>query len=109
MRRGGLREAVLTRDGYGCRVFGAFGRGKRLITVHHRVPGRSVLRMMISLCPGCHAKVHQTRVGRAMMAPLLLELGASSTRVATSSPILTSEFRRRRKPFRSADPERVAR
>ncbi len=45
-----------------------------MITVHHRVPGRSVLRLMISLCPGCHAKVHRTRVGRFMMAPLLLEL-----------------------------------
>jgi len=29
---------------------------------------------MISLCPGCHAKVHRTRVGRSLMAPLLLEL-----------------------------------
>ena len=71
---GGLRESVLTRDGYACRVCGASGRGKRLITVHHRVPGRSVLRLMISLCPGCHAKVHRTHVGRSMMAPLLLEL-----------------------------------
>ncbi len=71
---GGLREAVLARDGYCCRVCGASGRGKRLITVHHRVPGRSVLRLMISLCPGCHAKVHRTHVGRSMMAPLLLEL-----------------------------------
>ncbi len=29
---------------------------------------------MIPLCPRCHAKVHRTRVGRSMMAPLLLEL-----------------------------------
>jgi len=71
---GGLREAVLARDGYACRICGASGRGKRSITVHHRVPGRSVLALMISLCPGCHAKVHRTRVGRALMAPLLLEL-----------------------------------
>ncbi len=71
---GGLRETVLRRDGYVCRVCAASGRGKRLITVHHRVPGRSVLALMISLCPGCHAKVHRTRVGRALMAPLLLEL-----------------------------------
>jgi hypothetical protein len=54
---GGLREAVLQRDGYCCRVCGVSGRRKRSIVVHHRVPGRSELNLMISLCPGCHAKV----------------------------------------------------
>jgi hypothetical protein len=34
--------------------------GKRTMVVHHRVPGRSVLQLMITLCPGCHAKVHRT-------------------------------------------------
>jgi len=40
---GGLREDVLERDGYACRVCGASGRDKRSITVHHRVPGVSKL------------------------------------------------------------------
>ena len=40
---GGLREAVLERDGYRCRVCDAPGTGKRSIIVHHRVPGRSEL------------------------------------------------------------------
>ena len=71
---GGLREAVLDRDGHACRVCGASGRGKRLITVHHRVPGKSLLNLMISLCPGCHAKVHRTRAVLSEMSPLLLEL-----------------------------------
>lgn len=44
------------------------------IPVHHRVPGWSVLALRISLCPECHAKVHRTRLGRALMVPLLLEL-----------------------------------
>src|SRR5580700_8608037 len=57
---GGLREAVLERDGYCCRVCRARARGKRSIVVHHRKPGRSILNLMISLCPGCHAKVHRT-------------------------------------------------
>ena len=70
----GLREAVLERDGYACRVCGASGRDKRSITVHHRVPGRSVLHLMISLCPGCHAKVHRTKAVLTQMPPLLLEL-----------------------------------
>jgi 5-methylcytosine-specific restriction endonuclease McrA len=71
---GGLREQVLERDGYCCRVCGASGRRKRSIVVHHRVPGKSELHLMISLCPGCHAKVGRTRVVLSQMPPLLLEL-----------------------------------
>ena len=71
---GGLREQVLERDGYCCRVCGASGRRKRSIVVHHRVPGKSLLHLMISLCPGCHAKVGRTKVVLSQMPPLLLEL-----------------------------------
>ena len=71
---GGLREAVLERDGYRCRVCDASNRDKRSIVVHHRVPGRSVLRLMLFLCQGCHAKVHRTRAVLSAMPHLLLEL-----------------------------------
>ena len=71
---GGLREVVLERDGYRCRVCDASGRGKREIIVHHRVPGKSVLNLMISLCPGCHARIHRTKAVLSIMPPLLLEL-----------------------------------
>ena len=71
---GGLREVVLERDGYRCRVCDASGRDKRSIVVHHRTPGKSVLRLMISLCPGCHAKVHRTKAVLSFMPPLLLQL-----------------------------------
>ena len=71
---GGLREAVLERDGYRCRVCDAPGRNKREIIVHHRVPGKSVLPLMIALCPGCHAKVHRTRAVLAKWPRLLLDL-----------------------------------
>lgn len=71
---GGLREVVLQRDGYCCRVCGASGRRKRSIVVHHRVPGRSELSLMISLCPACHARVGRTKAVLAEMPPLLLEL-----------------------------------
>jgi hypothetical protein len=71
---GGLREQVLERDGYCCRVCGASGRRKRSIVVHHRVPGKSLLHLMISLCPGCHAKVGRTKVVLSQMPPLLREL-----------------------------------
>ena len=71
---GGLREAVLERDGHRCRVCNASGRDKRSIIVHHRVPGKSVLSLMISLCPGCHAKVHRTKAVLSEMPSLLLIL-----------------------------------
>jgi 5-methylcytosine-specific restriction endonuclease McrA len=71
---GGLRETDLERDQYHCRVCDAPGRSKRSITVHHRVPGKSVLHLMISHCPGCHAKVHRTKAVLTAMAPLLLAL-----------------------------------
>jgi hypothetical protein len=71
---GGLREAVLERDGHRCRVCDASGRDKRSIIVHHRVPGRSLLNLMISLCPGCHARVHRTQTVLRYMPPLLLKL-----------------------------------
>ncbi len=71
---GGLRETVLERDGYRCRVCDAPGTGKRSMVVHHRVPGRSELKLMISLCPACHARVHRTKAVLAAMPPLLLVL-----------------------------------
>ncbi len=71
---GGLREAVLERDGHCCCVCGASGRDKRSIAVHHRVPGKSLFPLMISLCPGCHARVHRTRMVLTELPPLLLQL-----------------------------------
>lgn len=71
---GGLRETVLKRDGYRCRVCDASGRDKRSIIVHHRVTGRSVLSLMLSLCPACHAKIHRTKAVLSAMPPLLLKL-----------------------------------
>jgi hypothetical protein len=67
-------KEFLERDGYRCRVCGASGRDKRSIVVHHRVPGRSVLNLMISLCPGCHSRVHRTIAVLNEMSPLLLKL-----------------------------------
>ncbi|MGI4758100.1 MAG: HNH endonuclease [Janthinobacterium lividum] len=63
-----------------CRVCDAPGRGKREIIVHHRVPGKSVLNLMISLCPGCHAKIHRTKTALTIMSPLLLKLWREQNR-----------------------------
>ena len=71
---GGLRETVLERDGYRCRLCDRPGTGKHSIAVHHRVPGQSKLQLMISLCPDCHARVHRIKAVLAAMPPLLLVL-----------------------------------
>lgn len=73
---GGHREAVLARDGYrrcppGCTTL---KRGKRSIAVHHRVPGESDPKLMVTLCLACHAKVSRTLVVQADWPPLLREL-----------------------------------
>ncbi|WP_338026747.1 HNH endonuclease [Acidisarcina polymorpha] len=65
---------MLEQDGKGCRVCDASGRDKRSIIVHHRVPGKSVLNLIISLCPSCHAKVHRTKAAFSAMPPFLLKL-----------------------------------
>lgn len=62
------------RDGYRCRVCDGCGRGKLEIIVHHRVPGKSVLNLMIALCPACHAKIYRTKAALSITSPLLLKL-----------------------------------
>jgi hypothetical protein len=69
---GGLREAVLNRDGRRCRAC-SNSEGRKLC-VHHRVPGLSKLDLMITLCTGCHAIVERTQIVLGEMTPLLLVL-----------------------------------
>ena len=77
---------MLRRDGYRCRVCDAPGRGKRTITVHHRVPGRSVLSLMIALCPGLPcAGAPDTHGAARDVAPCCSNSGGSSTRWAMSN------------------------
>ncbi len=76
---GGLRERVLERDGYRCRVCAELPEVERLCvgqppSVHHRVPGVSKLHLMITLCAAHHAKVGRLQVADKRMSPLLLEL-----------------------------------
>ena len=60
---------MLERDCYRCRVCDASGRGKRSIIVHRRAPDKSVLNLMLSLCPGCHAEVHRVEAVISAMPP----------------------------------------
>ncbi|MGI4756616.1 MAG: hypothetical protein ACRYGF_07190 [Janthinobacterium lividum] len=73
---GGNREVVLARDGYRCRVPGCTTtkRGKRSISVHHRVPGNSDPKLMLTLCLVCHAKVSRTLFVQKHWPPFLRQL-----------------------------------
>ena len=53
-RFGGLRERVLARDHYQCRVCG----GREWLVVHHRHPRHSY-DSLITLCAACHARLHR--------------------------------------------------
>jgi hypothetical protein len=52
----GLREATLKRDDNQCRACPNLERAQ--VVVHHRRPGRNLLRWLITLCRGCHIRVH---------------------------------------------------
>lgn len=76
---GGLREKVLERDGYCCRVCAELPEVDRLCvgqppSVHHRVPGVSKLYLMITLCAAHHAQVERLQMVAKIMSPLLLIL-----------------------------------
>ena len=70
-RFGGRREEVLARDGYQCRVC---ARAHDII-VHHRLPVEDA-DWMITLCAGCHARVHRLRAIDRWVPELLLVLWA---------------------------------
>jgi hypothetical protein len=73
---GGHREKVLTRDESRCRIpdCQTLKRGKRSVAVHHRVPGNSDPRLMLTLCLACHAKVTRTQFVQDDWHPFLREL-----------------------------------
>jgi hypothetical protein len=68
---GGLREQALKRDGYQCQVCGELDPARLL--VHHRAPGVQKLDRLLTLCRGCHARIHHTwRPGWAFLSFALL-------------------------------------
>jgi hypothetical protein len=66
---GGLREAVLRRDRFRCRVCGS---GAPLL-VHHR-DGLNERRLLIILCISCHVRLHRYRGLSRWIPKALLEL-----------------------------------
>ncbi len=89
---GGLREAVLKRDGHRCRVSGKPGGRKRSLAVHHRVAGRSELDLMITLCLAHHALVTRTLVLLEEWPELCACSGVNSTRTLTNKGLSISPY-----------------
>ncbi len=68
-RFGGLREEILERDGRTCRACGADHR----LHVHHRRPGINDRELLITVCAGCHARLHRLAAIRIWMPePLII-------------------------------------
>jgi hypothetical protein len=68
----GNRAAVLERDRT-CRACGA-GKPARGLHVHHRKPGFHHPDWLITLCAGCHARVHRLAAIRRWLPERLVEL-----------------------------------
>jgi len=71
-RFGGLREEILERDGRLCRACGAAGR----LHVHHRKPGINDRELLITVCAGCHTRLHRLAALRIWIPELLVALWA---------------------------------
>ena len=70
-RFGGGREGVLARDHYLCRVC----RASAPLVVHHRRPSNRPS-ALITLCRGCHARLHRLRAIDRWVPDLLVQLWA---------------------------------
>jgi hypothetical protein len=66
---GGLRDSILKRDRYRCRGCGARSR----LVVHHR-DRRNEEELLLTLCIGCHMRVHHSYGMRNWLPKMLLGL-----------------------------------
>jgi hypothetical protein len=66
----GLRGEILERDGHQCRACGSAGR----LHVHHRTPGVNDRDLLITVCAGCHARLHRLAALCVWMPELLVVL-----------------------------------
>ena len=67
---GGHREAILDRDGHRCQTCAK----EKCLNVHHRRPGVHAEEWLITLCAGCHTRVHRLRAVRYWLPEPILML-----------------------------------
>jgi hypothetical protein len=65
---GGNRDSALERDGRACRGC----QSRHYLNVHHRHPGDHA--RLVTLCAGCHARVHRTQILRRWLPEILIDL-----------------------------------
>jgi hypothetical protein len=65
---GGNRDSALDHDGRACRGC----QSQHYLNVHHRHPGDHT--QLVTLCAGCHARVHRTRILRHCLPEILVDL-----------------------------------
>jgi hypothetical protein len=65
---GGNRDSALEHDGRACRGC----QSQHYLNVHHRHPGDHT--QLVTLCAGCHARVHRTRILRHCLPEILVDL-----------------------------------
>jgi hypothetical protein len=65
---GGNRDAALEHDGRACRGC----QSQHYLNVHHRHPGDHT--QLVTLCAGCHARVHRTQVLARWLPEILVAL-----------------------------------
>jgi hypothetical protein len=65
---GGNRDSALEHDGRACRAC----QSQHYLNVHHRHPGDHT--QLVTLCAGCHARVHRTGVLRHWLPEILVDL-----------------------------------
>ena len=66
----GLRDEILERDSRQCRTCGSAER----LHVHHRKPGVNDRDWLITVCAGCHARLHRLAALRVWIPELLVVL-----------------------------------
>jgi len=66
---GGMRERVLERDRFRCRVCGA----RQRLLVHHR-DRHNEPKVLVTLCSRCHVRIHRSLGVRHWLSGLLLKL-----------------------------------
>ena len=69
---GGNRREVLERDRRQCQLCG----GDQVLNVHHRLPSQHESEYLLTLCAGCHVRIHRLRAIRRWMPAKVIALWA---------------------------------
>ena len=67
---GGQRDQVLERDCRQCQLCS----GTHTLNVHHRRPGQNAADQLLTLCAGCHARIHRLQSIRRWLPSQVVRL-----------------------------------